>query len=746
MVIEGQVEEIVFRNEENGYTVALLSHATELTVVVGKVLILNIGENMRLTGNFTTNLKYGEQFVFTNYEIIIPSESVGIEKYLASGLIKGVGPVTAKRIVNEFGDQTLQIMEYNPKKLECIKGISKKKAVEIGKTFADVKRLQNTVIFLQKYNITTNLALKIYDAYADRTIEIVRENPYRLVEDVAGIGFVTADKIATSMGIAKNSPFRMRAGILHILNEAGEKDGHTFLPKARLCAFTFSLLDLCQKELEQQFEKIIKSLKEETVIVEMNKGEYNVIMTSKMYFYENMIAGKLAMLSVSSQDKVLDVSNEIAIYEKINNIKLHTEQKNAIQTAVEKGVSVITGGPGTGKTTIICCILNVLKQANNKVLLLAPTGRAAKRLSETTNFEAKTIHRALEIDFKDQKSMFKHNENDPLLADAIIVDEVSMVDVALMTALVRAMPRDCKLVLVGDKDQLPSVGAGNVLDDIIKSKTITVCQLTQIFRQNSKSLIITNAHAINMGNMPIIDNSSEDFFFDKKDGSEEIKTSVVNMVSFRLPKYLNISADKIQVLSAMKNGNAGVENLNVCLQQRLNPPSPNKREVLVGQTIFREYDKVMQITNNYNLEWVKKNLTRQELGAGVFNGDIGTISHIQKGTLETDILFEDGRSCRYSRSDLLELKLAYAITIHKSQGSEFDVVVIPVTTGSNQIMTRNLIYTAVTRAKKMVVIVGSLMGLKQMVDNNKTVKRFTMLSTLLIEQFAKANKLFGEKT
>ena len=598
-------------------------------------------------------------------------------------------------------------------------------------------------MFLQNYNITTNMALKIYGFYQEKTIELVKENPYRLVEDIDGIGFNTADKIAQNMGVSPDSAFRMRAGFLHLLNENSEKNGNTYIPKETLLESLAELLGLDKEKYEGEFNIVLDNLTLDKVVTTFYKKPYQVVMLTKFYFVESAVAQKLALLSVSASQNNIDISKDIENFERINDIKFDKSQKDAIESSIKNGVSLITGGPGTGKTTIIKCIMTILRQQKNKVMLLAPTGRAAKRLSESTGEEAKTIHRGLEVDFRNEQSRFVHNETNLLDVNAVIVDEVSMVDVLLMNALLKALPRDCKLILVGDKDQLPSVGAGNVLDDIIKSNTIVVNYLTKIFRQDENSLIITNAHLINDGEMPKLDNSSNDFFFNQKVELYDIKDTIVDMVTKRIPKFTNLETSKIQVLAPLKAGVCGIENLNKSLQAVINPSSITKIEEIVGSQIFREGDKVMQMSNNYDLTWIKRDGVLYEEGAGVFNGDIGYIYKIDRMTGETIVWFEDGRECVYPRTELSQLSLAYAVTIHKSQGSEFDVVVIPIISGTGLILTRNLIYTAVTRAKKMVVLVGEKKNLARMIKNVYTVQRYTMLKDFLITAQNKANEIFG---
>ncbi len=721
----------------------MLSHGNEYTTVVGKFLTINVGENVRLNGRFVTNAKYGEQFSFDTSETIYPSSIEGIKKYLSSGLIKGIGPVTANAIVDTFKEDTFSIIEFSPNLLSKVKGISEKKAQAIGDAFSELKKVQNSVMFLQSYNISTNMALKIYKIYQDKTINYVKENPYRMVEEIEGIGFLTADKIARSMGIKLDSAFRIRAGMLHILNENSEKNGNTYMPKNVFLESLSTLLSLDKDKYEGEFLAVLDNLILDKVITTFYKHPHNVIMLTKYYFIETSVAQKLALLNISSKYSNLSVEKDIQEFEKLNKIQFDADQKQAIINSVNCGVSLITGGPGTGKTTIIKCIMTILRQYQNKIMLLAPTGRAAKRLSESTGEQAKTIHRGLEVDFRGDRGVFIHNETNPLDANVVIVDEVSMVDVILMNSLLKALNRDCKLILVGDKDQLPSVGAGNVLDDILKSNIISVSYLTKIFRQSENSLIISNAHMINDGEMPIIDNSSSDFFFDQKTELEDIKSTIVEMVTKRIPNFKKIDTTKIQVLAPLKAGVCGIESLNKSLQEVLNPPSVMKIELVVGTTIFREGDKVMQMSNNYDLNWIKRDGYMHEEGAGVFNGDIGYIHRIDRQTGETVVWFEDGRECVYPRTEIYQLSLAYAITIHKSQGSEFDVVVIPIIRGTGLILNRNLIYTAVTRAKQMVVLVGEKKNLKRMISNVYTVQRFTMLKDFLITANTKAQELFG---
>ena len=748
MELYGSIEEIIFRNEDNGYTVAVLSHNEhgfeEYTTIVGILSDARVGQTLRLQGK-TINSKYGEQFSFDAAEIIYPSTLDGIRKYLSSGLIKGIGPITAGLIVDKFKEDTLAIIEYNPNKLAEIRGISKKKAEQISAAFNDIKKMQNSVMFLQGYNISVNMSLKIYNTYGDKTIEYVQNNPYRLVEDIDGIGFLTADNIAKSMGIASNSLFRIRAGIIHTLSDNSEKTGNTFIYKDTLLSTVSEILGLNLEANKEKFAEVLDNMGyDKSLSMFKNKEGRDIVMLTRLYFTESGVAQKLALLNLTAKSSDKDYEGAIKNFEQINKILFDQQQRDAINNSLQSGVSVITGGPGTGKTTIIKCVLNILEQDGNKVMLLAPTGRASKRLSESTNREAKTIHRGLEINFRGNGHTFVYNEQNQLNVNAVIVDEVSMVDVMLMNSLLKALPSDCKLILVGDKDQLPSVGAGNVLGDILSSGIIKVSYLSKIFRQDEKSLIVSNAHLINAGEMPCIDNSSKDFFFESHEDANEIKEAIVNLVTRRIPNFAQTEPTKIQVLAPLKAGASGIQNLNTCLQEELNKPTPGRYEIILGKTTFREGDKVMQTSNNYDLMWKRKVGIMTEEGSGVFNGDIGYITKIYPGTGETEVTFEDGRECIYQKTDLGELSLAYAITIHKSQGSEFDIVVIPVIAGPPLMLNRNLIYTAITRAKKMVVLVGSKKCLKRMIANSNTIERQTMLKDFLTQSNDKLMLLYGD--
>lgn len=736
MDIIGTIDTIVYRNEDNGYTViGVYDSSSSPLMAVGKFPLISEGERVKLIGEYQTNKRYGRQFVCSGIEILKQNSSEGIARYLSSGLIRGVGPATAKKIVEKFHEQTLDIIEFNYTKLTEVNGISAKKALEIFEAYKEVKDMQNAIMFLQEYGISVNLGIKIYTIYKSATIDIVKSNPYRLIEDVDGIGFISADKIAKSLGIEETCDFRLRAGLIHSLRQIVDRDGNTYV---ELNIFLNQVARLLNIDFNKHYSRLLDNLNNlqmENFVRIFVKDEKEVVMLSRYYYMEKNIA-KYIFLLASQQQTNYDISNEIQLFEQLNKINLHEGQKNAIITAINNGVSVITGGPGTGKTTIVNCILKILNQMGKRVQLLAPTGRASKRLSESTGVDAKTIHRALEVKFENGTQSFVYNENNKFPYDCVIIDEVSMIDVVLMNNLLRALKPTTKLILVGDKDQLPSVGAGNVLADLLSCSHIAKAELTYIYRQQGNSLIITNAHLINEGKNPILDNNCLDFFFDNKDSPESTVEDIITLTTKRLPNHFKTDSSKIQILAPMRSGLCGIDNLNKELQEKLNPPAPIKNQIEINKTIYRENDKVMQITNNYNMEWQKYlDNQRIENGMGVFNGDIGTIETINKDTGETIVYFEDGRRCQYLKPDLNELNLAYAITVHKSQGCEFDFVIMPMITGTPLILTKNLLYTAVTRAKKAVVLVGKKEHMFRMIKNNHIEKRFSMLSSFLDEIF-----------
>ena len=734
MKLIGTIEDIIFRNEQNNYTVLIVNSNNQRITAVGKFPQVNEGLSVELEGQTSVNSKYGEQFSVQEVKILQPSSCLAIERYLSSGIIKGVGPVTAKKIVDTFKADTLAIIELNPMRLAEIKGISKAKAFEIGNAYTECHAMQEAIMFLQSHSISTNLALKIYDIYKENTINQVKTNPYKLVEDIDGIGFATADSIAQKTGVDPMSEERIRAGILHCLKQASDKEGHTYLTKAILYESSLKLLNFLPSDTPK-LEQVIEFMTIEGCIKAFSHCGEDIIITNRFYYQELYVARKLMLLSQNIFEGQIDFSSHISEYQSLNKITLNTDQINAIKTALNNGASIITGGPGTGKTTIVKCILNILEATRKKVLLVAPTGRASKRLSESCGQEAKTIHRALETNpTKEGGSIFHRNESNPLDADVVIIDEMSMVDISLFCSLLKAVRPTARLIMVGDKDQLQSVGAGNVLRDIIESEQIKIAFLNQIYRQDKDSLIIVNAHLINSGKMPTINNASKDFFYEQNNNPDDCAKQIIDMVSTRIPNYFNISSDRIQVLAPMRAGVCGIDNLNKNLQHVLNPYF---RGTQIEQDFVKYHvgDKVMQIVNNYELEYYKIGDRGERVeGTGVYNGDIGHIIEILPNTFDVTVKFEDGKICTYPRSELNQITLAYAITIHKSQGSEFDAVVIPLVSGAPIIITRNLLYTAITRAKKVVVLIGSKQNLARMIYNNYTAKRFTLLKTYLRDE------------
>ncbi len=737
MKIIGTIDSVIFRNEQNNYTVLVLDSNGKKITAVGKFPQVSEGLSLELEGQSSVNSRYGEQFSVQEVKVLQPSSALAIERYLSSGIIKGIGPVTAKKIVDKFKGDTLSIIELNPMRLAEIKGISKDKAYDIGLAYNECRQMQQAVMFLQSHSISTNMALRIFDIYKDNTINQVKTNPYKLVEDVDGIGFATADSIAQKTGVDPFSEERIRAGLLHCLKQASDKEGHTYLIKQALFDTGLKLLNFLPQD-SQRLEQVLEFMSIEGSVKCFTHHGEDIVVSRKYYYQELYVARKLALLSQNIFEGEIDFDSHIKEYQALNKISLNDDQANAIKQSLNNGASVITGGPGTGKTTIVRCILNILEATRKKVLLLAPTGRASKRLSESCNREAKTIHRALETNpTKDGGSIFHKNESNPLDADVIIIDEMSMVDISLFCSLLKAIKPTARLIMVGDKDQLQSVGAGNVLRDIIESNKIHISFLNQIYRQDKDSLIIVNAHLINNGKMPTINNASKDFFYEQNNNIDDCADKIIDMVSTRIPNYFKIDSDKIQVLAPMRAGVCGIDNLNKRLQHILNP-------YFHGVQLENEFvkyhvgDKVMQIVNNYEMEYYKVDSNgERSSGMGVYNGDIGHIIEILPNTYDVTIKFEDGKICTYPRSELNQITLAYAITIHKSQGSEFDAVVIPLVSGAPIIITRNLLYTAITRAKKVVVLIGSKQNLARMIYNNYTAKRFTLLKDYLCEELNK---------
>ena len=729
--ITGYVDHIVYRNAENGYTVLNLVNKEEEITCVGIFSAIAEGENIEASGDYTDHPTYGRQFKVEHFEERAPEDAQAIERYLGSGAIKGIGLALAARIVRRFKEDTFHIIEEEPERLAEIKGISERKAMEIATQVNEKRDLRQAMIFLQQYGITMNLAVKIYNRYGQEVYEILKENPYQLAEDIDGVGFKTADEIAARVGIRTDSDFRIRSGILYVLSGAAS-EGHTFLPQEELTKRASELL-----QVEPEFiEKHYMDLAIERKLMLKQKEEQTQIYAASFYYMESNVATMLKQLDVTYDESDTAIEKRILAIQKQTGMELEEHQVEAVKEAVKNGLLIITGGPGTGKTTTINTIIRYFEAEGMDIFLAAPTGRAAKRMSETTGYEARTIHRMLELNGgMEGNAGFERNEMNPLETDVIIIDEMSMVDISLMHSLLKAIPTGTRLILVGDVNQLPSVGPGCVLKDIIDSGVCNVVKLTKIFRQAATSDIIVNAHKINRGEEVVLDNKSMDFFFLKRYDADVIINVVLQLIKQKLPKFVNASEYDIQVLTPMRKGLLGVERLNVILQKYLNPPSPEKREKEYGDTIFREGDKVMQTKNNYQLEWEIKSrfgLTIEK-GMGIFNGDTGIIREINDFAETVTVEFDEGRMVDYSFKLLEELELAYALTIHKSQGSEYPAVVIPLLSGPSMLMNRNLLYTAVTRARKCVTLVGNEATFAEMIKNTSQQKRYSGLCDRLKE-------------
>ena len=731
--INGFVEKVVYRNAENGYTVVNISVEGDDVVCTGYFSDITEGVQIIAEGSFVEHKQYGIQFTVTSYEIKEPETSVAMEKYLGSGIIKGVGPALSAKIVKKFGDETFNIIEREPERLAEIKGITEKKAIEIGSQFEEKKEFRNAMIFLNQYGVSNALAMKIYKEYGIKVMKIVRENPYRLADDIAGVGFKTADEIALRMGFSPESSMRMKAGISFALSMAAS-NGHTYLLYEDLYEESKRLLGISEAEFESDIYELTIERK---IVLKEVKGERRVY-NNNLYYMELTVARKLLDLNAKSENNYKVMEAKVKEVEAKTGIKLGDLQRKAVYEAVESGLVIITGGPGTGKTTTINAIIKLFEMQNMEILLAAPTGRAAKRMTETTGMEAQTIHRLLELNGNPEEGgsmRFERNELNPLEADVIIIDEMSMVDIYLMYSLLKAVTVGTRLILVGDVNQLPSVGPGKVLKDIISSEKFNVVRLSEIFRQAAESDIITNAHKINAGQSIRLDNKSKDFFMLSMSSSIQIQRALVSLIAEKLPPYVDATKYDIQVLTPSRKGELGVENLNKILQQYINPPAPGKREKQWGEVIFRENDKVMQIKNDYQMEWkivTKKGLTIKE-GSGVFNGDCGIIREINEFAGTVTVEFDEGKLVEYTGATLEELELAYAITIHKSQGSEYPAVIIPLLNAPRPLLNRNLLYTAVTRARKCVTIVGSENSVNEMIQNESEMKRNSGLVDSIIE-------------
>lgn len=731
-VLSGLVESILFKSDDTGYVVAKVEVNKEIIAIVGTLPFLKESQHVKLKGQWVLHKQFGRQFKVEEYEEILPDSIDGIIKYLSTGVIHGIGPVTAKKIVAAFGEKTLDIMDNNIERLKEIEGIGQKKFEIIYESYIEQKDLKDIMIYFQGHGITPNQCIKIYKKFGPMSKDIVCENPYILSDEISGIGFMTADKIAKNIGVESTSDFRIQSGIKYVLNQFSSA-GNTYMPKEELIKEVTNVLNI-EKELVE--ENVYNAALENKIKIE-KINEIEAVFSLPYYYCELGVTNKIITLSIENFRTInTDVEFEVEEFEKNNNIKFADAQREAIIGAFDNGIEIITGGPGTGKTTIIKSIIEIYEKNKMRVLLAAPTGRAAKRLSESTGREAKTIHRLLEVGTSDdEKSFFGKGEGSPLEGDVIIIDEASMIDIMLMHSLLKAIELGTRVIIVGDVDQLPSVGPGNVLKDLIESNFIKVVRLNAVFRQGKESLIVTNAHKINNGEMPCLNRRDGDFFFDNKEDNEEILDTIVDLINRRLPRF-NKSWDRlkdIQILTPMRKGILGVQNLNNKLQEILNPPSPNKKEKEVKEIIFREGDKVMQTKNNYQIEWFRINGYGDNEGKGVFNGDMGFIESINETDKTVTVIFDDERKVIYDYIYLDELDLAYAITIHKSQGSEFKVVITPAFMGSPFLMNRNLLYTGITRAKELVVVVGKPKALKYMVDNTNSNERYSSLKDRILE-------------
>ena len=733
--VEGYVDHIIFRNEDNGYTVLnLMVNGSELTCV-GIFEYIGEGELLELTGTYVEHSTYGQQFKVESYETKIPEDTIAIERYLGSGAIKGVGAALAARIVRSFGEDTMRILDEEPERLAEVKGISERKAREIAQQAAEKSEMRSAMMFLQKYGISVALGVKIYGKYGSRVYSVLKENPYQLADDIQGIGFRIADEIAGRIGIHTDSDYRIKSGLFYTLSLAAS-EGHVFLPQNLLLSRASELLGVEPSCMEKHIMDLAMDRK--VVIRETEDGEKRIY-ASQFFYLELDTARRLCELAVTNQESEENIRKRLEFIEKKNEIQLEELQRQAVIEAVKNGLLVITGGPGTGKTTTINAIIQYFELEGLDIYLAAPTGRAAKRMTEATGYEASTIHRLLELSGMMEESSaaahFERNEENPLEADVIIIDEMSMVDISLMHALLCAVQVGTRLILVGDVNQLPSVGPGSVLKDIIDSQAFCVVELNKIFRQATESDIVVNAHRINAGLDVATDNKSKDFFFLKRYDADVIVASIVYLVQKKLPPYVQAKPLDIQVLTPMRKGLLGVERLNEVLQKYLNPPDQKKKEKEYGNGLFREGDKVMQIRNDYQLEWEIRGKygIPVEKGIGVFNGDMGIVKEINTFAETMTVVYEENRYVEYTFKQLEELELAYAVTIHKSQGSEYPAVILPLLGGPRMLLSRNLLYTAVTRARKCVTVVGSEVTFHEMIHNKQEKSRYTSLNERIQE-------------
>lgn len=729
--VKGYIEHIVYRNDDNGYTVMNVAADEDEITCVGIFQMISEGECIEMEGDYTVHPSYGPQLKVTSYQIKAPEDATAMERYLGSGAIRGIGAALAARIVRRFKDDTFRIIEEEPERLAEVKGISERKAMEISEQMEEKKELRQAMMYLQRYGISLTLAVKIYNTYGMDTYRTLQENPYKLAEDVDGIGFKIADEIAHRVGIHEDSDFRIRSGIIYILQQAAQ-EGHTYLPRPLLTVRACELLGVDEEAVEKHYMDMAIDKK---LVLKQTMDQVQVY-ASAYYYMETNVAVMLRELNVKYDVSEAGIDRRISQIEQNLDMELDEMQRVAVRESVRSGLLVITGGPGTGKTTTINTIIRYFESEGMDICLAAPTGRAAKRMSETTGYEARTIHRMLEVSGgMEENAGFERNEQNPLETDVIIIDEVSMVDIALMYSLLKAVVAGTRLILVGDVNQLPSVGPGSVLKDIIDSHACNVVRLNHIFRQASQSDIVVNAHKINRGELVVLDNKSRDFFFLKRYDANVIISICIQLIQQKLPGYVNARPFDIQVLTPMRKGLLGVERLNGILQKYLNPPAPDKAEREHGQGVFRVGDKVMQTKNNYQAEW--QILSRYgipvEQGLGIFNGDMGIVKEINSAAETVTVVYEEGKQVEYPFRQLDELELAYAITIHKAQGSEYPAVVIPLLSGPRMLMNRNLLYTAVTRARKCVTIVGDENTFYQMVNNANEQKRYSGLRDRLEE-------------
>ncbi len=735
--INGYVEHIIFQNSENGYTVMNLVTGEEEITCVGMCRGLTQGENITAQGDYAEHPVYGRQFKMSGFQVVAPRDSLSMERYLASGAIKGVGAALAARIVKKFGDDTFRIIEEEPERLVEVKGISERKAREIAVQMEEKKDLREALVYLQQFGISNTLAVRIYDTYGMELYSVTKENPYRLAEDVSGIGFKMADELAAKIGIHTDSDFRIRSGVLYTLLQAvGE--GHCYLPVDKLLGRARILLDVAEEYIRPQLDNMMMDKK---LVI---KG--NCVFAASYYYAELSCARMLTQLNIPMAEAENLPSQEAAIEKQLERLagELHMEldelQLQAVMKSIQNGLFILSGGPGTGKTTTINMIIRYFESAGLDIFLGAPTGRAAKRMTEATGFEARTLHRMLELNSAlsnddTRKVRFERNEENPLEADVIIIDEMSMVDIQLFQALLRAVAPGTRLIMVGDVNQLPSVGPGQVLRDLIGSGAFPMMELKRIFRQAEKSDIVVNAHRINEGRQISMDNKSKDFFVLERSDVNVIYKHMVQLVRDKLPGYVKASPFDIQVLTPMRKGSLGCETLNGILQKYLNPPDPKKREHASGETVYREGDKVMQIKNNYQLEWeiVSRYNIPIDRGVGIFNGDMGRILEIDENASTLTVEYDEQRRVIYPFSLLEELELSYAITIHKSQGSEYPAVILPLLSGPKMLFNRNLLYTGITRARNCVTILGSGNTVREMVENVSDIRRYTALKDRIRE-------------